>query len=403
MPGPAGKEGPRGPAGPPGTPAANIQYISVPGPPGPPGPPGSPGIYPTDMPNTLTDNPGINRLEPTGGKQRDPLQILRHLNHLVQYRQEPHVYREPLDVSGDNADVEDDDDGKTIVGIVLFKTTSSLIRLGTNTPPGTLAYIIQEEAVLVRVNNGWQYLAMGSLLSIHSTPATITTRIPPRKMLETSSLVHHQNLVVEGPVLRLVALNEPHAGDMHGVLSANYECHRQAQRASMDGTFKVFTSSRVDSIDSILSWMDKEIPVVNSRGNVLFNSWSEMFDGSGALFAHAPRIYSFSGQNVLLNPAWPIKAVWHGAYTDGEPAMDAYCDAWHSSSPDKIGLASSLRSNKLLDQEPFACNNKLIVLCIEVTPLDTVRRKKRSKHRGMEEAMQFLKDVEKRNDTEQHL
>lgn len=48
----------------------------------------------------------------------------------------------------------------------------------------------------------------------------------------------------------------------------------------------------------------REIPVVNTRGDVLFNSWGEMFDGSGALFAHAPRIYSFSGQNVLMDPGW---------------------------------------------------------------------------------------------------
>lgn len=53
----------------------------------------------------------------------------------------------------------------------------------------------------------------------------------------------------------------------------------------------------------------------------------------------------------LLNIRRPNKAVWHGAGPNGEPAMDAYCDAWHSTSGDKFGLASSLHSNKLLDQE----------------------------------------------------
>lgn len=61
---------------------------------------------------------------------------------------------------------------------------------------------------------------------------------------------------------------------------------------------------RLQTIDAIVSWVDREIPVVNIRGDVLFNSWGEMFDGSGGLFAHAPRIYSFSGKNVLTDALW---------------------------------------------------------------------------------------------------
>lgn len=68
--------------------------------------------------------------------------------------------------------------------------------------------------------------------------------------------------------------------------------------------FNISIYFRVQTIDSIVNWVDREIPVVNTRGDVLFNSWGEMFDGSGALFAHAPRIYSFSGKNVLVDPSW---------------------------------------------------------------------------------------------------
>lgn len=39
------------------------------------------------------------------------------------------AYRDPLDPLGENADFEDDDDGRTIVGTILFKTTDSLIRV----------------------------------------------------------------------------------------------------------------------------------------------------------------------------------------------------------------------------------------------------------------------------------
>lgn len=33
-------------------------------------------------------------------------------------------------------------------------------------PVGTLAYIIDEQALLVRVNNGWQYIAVSIVLLI---------------------------------------------------------------------------------------------------------------------------------------------------------------------------------------------------------------------------------------------
>jgi collagen type XVIII alpha len=75
----------------------------------------------------------------------------------------------------------------------------------------------------------------------------------------------------------------------------------------------------------------------------------------------------------------PQKIVWHGSKVNGERAMDNYCDAWHSSSPDKLGLASSLMGNKLLDQQKYSCDNRFIVLCIEV--LSQERRKKRDADR----------------------
>jgi collagen type XVIII alpha len=70
------------------------------------------------------------------------------------------------------------------------------------------------------------------------------------------------------------------------------------------GVINCFFVARVQTLDAIVNWVNRDTPVVNTRGDVLFNSWSEMFDGSGALFAHAPRIFSFSGQNVLMDPGW---------------------------------------------------------------------------------------------------
>lgn len=40
------------------------------------------------------------------------------------------------------------------------------------------------------------------------------------------------------------------------------------------------------------------------QGEVLFNSWKDLFAGSGAPFSYPPRIYSFDGRNVLTDNTW---------------------------------------------------------------------------------------------------
>lgn len=45
---------------------------------------------------------------------------------------------------------------------------------------------------------------MGSLLAIHTPPAGTPTRTPLQNILETSSLVHHKNPAVEGPVVSYI-------------------------------------------------------------------------------------------------------------------------------------------------------------------------------------------------------
>lgn len=41
-----------------------------------------------------------------------------------------------------------------------FNTFVSRLQMSSVSPVGTLAYIIDEQALLVRVNNGWQYIAV---------------------------------------------------------------------------------------------------------------------------------------------------------------------------------------------------------------------------------------------------
>jgi hypothetical protein len=92
----------------------------------------------------------------------------------------------------------------------------------------------------------------------------------------------------------------------------------------------------------------------------------------------------------------PHKIVWHGSKAD---SIDSNCDGWHNSFPEKVGLGSSLLGNKLLAQglltlidvclklktqnydfqfpEMYSCQQKNIVLCIEVLSHDSSNRRKR--------------------------
>ena len=45
---------------------------------------------------------------------------------------------------------------------------------------------------------------------------------------------------------------------------------------------------------------------MNIKGEVLFNSWRELFTGSSAPFPLPPRIYSFDGRNVLTDSSWYV-------------------------------------------------------------------------------------------------
>lgn len=52
---------------------------------------------------------------------------------------------------------------KIVPGAVTFHDREGMTRMSTASPVGTIAYVIEEEALLVRVNNGWQYIAVCAL------------------------------------------------------------------------------------------------------------------------------------------------------------------------------------------------------------------------------------------------
>lgn len=140
----------------------------------------------------------------------------------------------------------------------------------------------------------------------------------------------------------MVALNEPYIGNLQGLRNADLNCHRQARRAGMMGNFRAFLStrfestqlnsknfnvsfSRIQNLDSIIKPEDRELPITNLRGEVLYNSWNNIFTSGQGNFISSPRIISFSGKNVLNDPTWPHKIVWHGARGRGD-SIDSNCE-----------------------------------------------------------------------------
>ncbi|KAJ8938282.1 hypothetical protein NQ318_013021, partial [Aromia moschata] len=80
---------------------------------------------------------------------------------------------------------------RIVPGAVTFQDRDAMTKMSSASPVGTLAYVIEEEALLVRVNNGWQYIALGSLLPV-TTPAPPTTSAPQlRPPFEASNLINH--------------------------------------------------------------------------------------------------------------------------------------------------------------------------------------------------------------------
>nr|AEL31276.1 multiplexin collagen isoform Ap2 [Drosophila melanogaster] len=373
-----GEKGERGPKG-----------DSIRGPPGPPGPPGPKGETAPYPPFVETTSAGAKYTGECTCNASDILEAIKDNESLREsLRGAPGGLvdgEEPyFSASSSNMNM------KIVPGAVTFQNIDEMTKKSALNPPGTLAYITEEEALLVRVNKGWQYIALGTLVPI-ATPAPPTTVAPSMRFdLQSKNLLNSPPPLLNTPtfttapeyetwyprMLRVAALNEPSTGDLQGIRGADFACYRQGRRAGLLGTFKAFLSSRVQNLDTIVRPADRDLPVVNTRGDVLFNSWKGIFNGQGGFFSQAPRIYSFSGKNVMTDSTWPMKMVWHGSLPNGERSMDTYCDAWHSGDHLKGSFASNLDGHKLLEQKRQSCDSKLIILCVEALSQDRKRKKR---------------------------
>ena len=65
--------------------------------------------------------------------------------------------------------------------------------------------------------------------------------------------------------LRLVALNEPMAGDLGGVAGADYQCYEQSFKARGRGVYRAFLSDKMQSVKHLVAKKFANLPVVNSK------------------------------------------------------------------------------------------------------------------------------------------
>uniref|UniRef100_A0A671WIY3 Collagenase NC10/endostatin domain-containing protein n=1 Tax=Sparus aurata TaxID=8175 RepID=A0A671WIY3_SPAAU len=168
--------------------------------------------------------------------------------------------------------------------------------------------------------------------------------------------------------LHLVALNSPLKGDMRGIRGADFQCYQQARAMGLTATYRAFLSSHLQDLATIVRKADRtNMPVVNLRGEVLFDSWMSIFSGNGGTFNPSTPIYSFDGRNVMTDSAWPEKVVWHGSSAVGIRLTTNYCEAWRTADMAVTGQAALLQTGRLLGQHTHSCSNHYIVLCIENT------------------------------------
>uniref|UniRef100_A0A915CPW7 Collagen alpha-1(XVIII) chain n=1 Tax=Ditylenchus dipsaci TaxID=166011 RepID=A0A915CPW7_9BILA len=215
-------------------------------------------------------------------------------------------------------------------GVTIFQTSVELLASAHHTSVGTLAFSISSQQLFIRVNNGWRQVQLDRFHPvIEQRPSARTQedqvlplQLPRPSMMsngkgacsappwthswpyfQTKEPVYNRYDIEYQPdakhsheqkaeemneagvrhknrVLHLIALNQPVTGDFRGVRGADLECYRQARQAGFSTTFRAFISSRVQDLNKIVHYDDRRFtPIVNLRGERLFDSWNAVFDG----------------------------------------------------------------------------------------------------------------------------
>ncbi|XP_016298770.1 collagen alpha-1(XVIII) chain-like isoform X3 [Sinocyclocheilus anshuiensis] len=309
--GPPGHPGPRGPPG-----ALGFGRSGIAGPPGLPGPPGPPGQHGSGV--MIPGPPG-----PPGppGRAAEASSAVRKYVSLQAMRQQSSV-------------LED----------------------------GTLSFVIDTSKLYIKVPGGWREVQLGGLIEMYSSPVLSQDDAEP---LILTPQISHTPKIHTGNALRLVALNTPLTGNLGSIHSVNKLCRTQAQAMGIRDDYKAFLSHHLqDLIDTVQPMYRTNPPIVNLRGELLFKNWDSIF--SSPLLPPGVPLYSFDGRDVMSDPFWPQKAVWHGSSERGKRLSALNCESWRAGDMAITGQASFLYSG-LLNQQTRSCSNRFIVLCIETS------------------------------------
>ncbi|XP_037312331.2 collagen alpha-1(XVIII) chain-like isoform X1 [Pungitius pungitius] len=322
--GPKGESviGPRGPPGAPGSPGfpgyGRPGAVGAPGPPGPPGPSESPSRHGSAL--TIAGPPG-----PPG----------------------------PAGPPGPSSNA---------ASLRTFSSRESMMQHTARDAEGTLAYVTATASLFLKVSRGWKEIQLGSLIYLSNN---IIPQDEPRVSYQISGDTLERIRSVDER-LNLVALNQPHSGDMTGLDAADRMCYEQAKAMGLAPNFRAFISSqRQDLVHVVYPGFRETLPVTNLRGDVMFSNWRSIFNGDGGPMDARVPIYSFDGRDVMADPFWPQKSIWHGSTSRGLRAVDKHCETWRADHISVAGQSSSLTSGLLLGQQTRSCSNQYIVLCIE--------------------------------------
>uniref|UniRef100_A0A8D0G7X3 Collagen alpha-1(XV) chain n=1 Tax=Sphenodon punctatus TaxID=8508 RepID=A0A8D0G7X3_SPHPU len=241
--------------------------------------------------------------------------------------------------------------------VTTFRNIDDMLQRVHLVTEGTLLYLSENSEVLIRVRDGWRKLQV--LIQMCPIPRFLLP--PSTDLLSLLSLRLH-----------LVALNTAHSGNVR----ADYQCFQQARAAGLTSTYRAFLSSHLQDLSTVVRKADRySLPIVNLKGETLFQNWESIFSGNGGQFNFQVPIYSFEGRNVLTDPSWPQKVIWHGSSMHGTRLVSNYCEAWRTADMAVMGQASRLKTGKLLDQQAYSCSNKFIVLCVENSFISDIRSK----------------------------
>lgn len=229
-------------------------------------------------------------------------------------------------------------------------------------PEGTVLYVTGTGSLYLKVPQGWKEIQLGSLIFVSSN---IIPQDEPQVAYQIRGETM-ERMSSSSQRLNLVALNQPHSGDMMGLNVADRMCYEQAKAMGLPPNYRAFISShRQDLVHVVYPGFRETLPITNLRGDVMFRNWRSIFNGNGGPISARVPIYSFDGRDVLADPFWPQKSIWHGSSSTGTRAMDKHCDKWRTDHVSLAGQSSSLASGLLLGQQTRSCSNQYIVLCIE--------------------------------------